>query len=62
MVVPALSTAASEPEILEVTSNGGTASNLVPGAIYMAQMHYRDSKAPGGVQSSAQHAGITVEA
>ena len=45
-----------------MTSNGGTASNLVPGAVYVAQMHYRNSVDPGGVQSSAQHAGITVEA
>ena len=56
MMVPELSTAASEPQILEVTSNAGPASNLVPGTSYSVAL----SATFAGVAEGITHTGIYV--
>ena len=57
MTVPALSGAAAlETNIDSVTSNGGTASNLVHGAIYSVTLEYQDDHSNNAV--SVTHTGV----
>ena len=58
MTVPALSTAASNANIDTVTSNGGTASDLVHGATYTVKVEYQDDHSNSA--ASVTHTGVEV--
>ena len=58
MTVPALSGAASSSNIDTVTSNGGTASNLVHGATYSVALEYQDDHSNSA--ASVTHSGVEV--
>ena len=58
MTVPALSGAASSSNIDTVTSNGGTASNLVHGAMYSVALEYQDDHSNSA--ASLTHTGVEV--
>ena len=58
MTVVALSTAASNANIDTVTSNGGTASDLVHGATYTVKVEYRDDHSNSA--ASVTHTGVEV--
>ena len=58
MTVPALSGAASNSNIDSVTSNGGTASNLVHGATYSLELEYQDDHSNSA--ASVTHTGVEV--
>ena len=58
MTVPALSGAASSSNIDTVTSNGGTASNLVHGATYSVKLEYQDDHSNSA--TSVTHTGVEV--
>ena len=58
MTVPALGGAASSSSIDTVTSNGGTASDLVHGATYSVALEYQDDRSNSA--ASVTHSGVEV--
>ena len=58
MTVPALSGAASNSNIDTATSNGGTASDLVHGAMYSMVLEYQDGHSNSA--ASVTHTGVEV--